>query len=86
MIIVTHDVEFVAECNPHVVLMSQGKILGEGDGKQILTNLKLVAEASIVPPQISQIFMGLSDLGLPTNVIDVYDARDILLDFLEGTP
>jgi len=84
VIIVTHDVEFVAECNPRVVLMAQGKIVAEGDGKHILTDRKLVAEASIVPPQISQIFMGLSDFGLPTDVIDVYEARDILLDFLEG--
>ena len=84
VIIVTHDVEFVAECNPRVVLMAQGKIVAEGDGKHILTDRKLVAEASIVPPQISQIFMDLSDFGLPTDVIDVYEARDILLDFLEG--
>jgi energy-coupling factor transport system ATP-binding protein len=84
VIIVTHDIEFVAECNPRVVLMAQGKIVGAGTGKQILTDRKLVAEASIVPPQISQIFMGLSDFGLPTDVIDVYEARDILLDFLDG--
>ena len=84
VVIVTHDVEFVAECNPHVVLMAQGKIVGEGDAKHILTDRKLVTKASIVPPQISQIFMELADLGLPTDVIDVYEARDILLDFLEG--
>ncbi|MFQ5758892.1 MAG: energy-coupling factor ABC transporter ATP-binding protein [Candidatus Bathyarchaeia archaeon] len=82
VIIVTHDVEFVAECHPRVVLMAQGKIVGAGDAKQILTDRKLVTEASIVPPQISQIFMGLADFGLPTDVIDVYEARDILLDLL----
>jgi len=84
VVIVTHDVEFVAECNPHVVLMAQGKIVGQGGAKQILTHSKLVTEASIVPPQISQIFMGLADFGLPTDVIDVYEARDILLKFIEG--
>ena len=84
VVIVTHDVEFVAECNPRVLLMAQGKIVVEGDAKKILTNRNLVAKASIVPPQISQIFMELADFGLPTDVIDVYEARDILLDFLEG--
>jgi len=37
-----------------------------------------------VPPQITQIFLGLSDLGLPTNVIDVHEARRVLLDLMEG--
>ena len=84
VVIVTHDVEFVAECNPRVVLMTGGKIVAEGLAEEILTNEKLVAQASIVPPQITQIFLGLPDLGLPTNVIDVHEARKILLDILEG--
>lgn len=83
VIIVTHDVEFVAECNPHVILMAQGKIMAEGGAKETLTNRDLVTQAFIVPPQVSQIFFELSDLKLPTNVIDVYDARKVLLDRLE---
>jgi len=86
VIVVTHDVEFVAECNPRVVLMTEGKIVAEGLAEEILTNQKLVAQASIVPPQITQIFLGLPDLELPTNVIDVHEARRILLDILEGAP
>ncbi len=58
--------------------------MAEGLAEEILTNQKLVAQASIVPPQITQIFLGLPDLGLPTNVIDVHEARRILLDLLEG--
>ncbi len=83
VIIVTHDVEFVAECNPHVVLMAQGKIVAKGDAKQMLTNPDLVTKASIVPPQVTQIFLGLADLGLPTDLIDIHEAREALLDFLE---
>jgi energy-coupling factor transport system ATP-binding protein len=82
VVIVTHDVEFVAECNPRVVLMNQGKILAEGIAEEVLTDPKLVAQASIVPPQIAQIFLGLADLGLPTNVIDVHEAAKILLNRL----
>lgn len=85
VVIVTHDVEFVAECNPRVVLMAEGNIVAEGSAKETLTNLDLVTQASIVPPQVSQIFFGLSDLKLPTNVINVYDAREVLLDCLEAT-
>lgn len=81
VIIVTHDVEFVAECSPRVVLMREGKIVADGDAKEILTNQDLLIQASIIPPQITQIFLQMSDLELPKNVIDIYEAREILLEF-----
>jgi energy-coupling factor transport system ATP-binding protein len=84
VVIVTHDVEFVAECSPRVVLMAQGQIVADGDAKRILTNPDIALRASIVPPQITQIFLGLADLGLPTDVIDVSEAKKVLLEYLEG--
>ena len=80
VVIVTHDVEFVAECNPRVVLMKEGRIIADGEAKRILPDTTLALEASIVPPQISQIFQGLSFLGLPSDVIDVSEAKKILVD------
>ena len=82
VVVVTHDVEFVAECNPRVILMSEGKILAEGKAEEILTEPKLLAQASVVPPQITKIFLELADFGLPTNVIDVHEATKILLNRL----
>jgi len=83
VIVVTHDVEFVAESNPRVVLMTDGRIVADGMAEEILTNEALVTRASIVPPQITQIFLRLTDLGLPTNVIDVYQARNVLHKYME---
>lgn len=80
VVVVTHDVEFVAECGPRVILMREGKILADGEAKRILTDTALALEASIVPPQISQIFQGLSFLGLPSDVIDVSEAKRLLVD------
>jgi energy-coupling factor transport system ATP-binding protein len=82
-IIVTHDVEFVAECNPRVLLMQNGKIVADGEAEKILTEPEILTQASIVPPQIAQIFLQLPDLKVPKNVIDIYEARKILLDVLE---
>jgi len=83
VIIVTHDVEFVAECGPRVVLMAEGKIVADGNAKEILTDKELAFKASIVPPQITQIFLGLADFGLPTDVINVHEAGKILFDILK---
>lgn len=87
VIMVTHDVEFVAECNPRVLLMREGKIVDDGEAARILTNPETLAAASIVPPQIAQIFLELStqlpELELPKDVIDVYKAKEIILKMLK---
>ena len=82
IIIVTHDVEFVAECNPRVLLMREGKVIADGEAGKILTNTEVLIQASIVPPQIAQIFLQLPSLGLPQNIIDVYEAEKSLLKVL----
>lgn len=85
IVIVTHDVEFVAECNPRVLLMREGKIVVDGEARIVLTDPDALANASIVPPEIARLFLQLSDLGLPRNVIDIYEAQRILLDKLGRT-
>jgi energy-coupling factor transport system ATP-binding protein len=79
VVTVTHDVEFVAECNPRVVLMKEGRIVADGVGKEILTDPALLEASSIVLPQVAQVFTRLSSLGLPKDVIDLYEAKALLL-------
>ena len=83
IVVVTHDVEFVAECNPRVILMREGNIVADGEGKEILTTPRLLEESSIVLPQISQLFVQLASEGLPKNVIDIYEAKTLLLRALK---
>lgn len=78
IVIVTHDVEFVAECKPRVVLLSHGKIIADGPAAQILTNPTAVAEASLVMPQIATLMKSIADLNPPPNIIDAYAARNFL--------
>jgi energy-coupling factor transport system ATP-binding protein len=90
IIMVTHDVEFVAECNPRVLLMREGKITADGEAKNILTDPDTLKAASIVPPQIAQIFLELADQmpneALPKTIIDLYEAREAILKMLrDGT-
>jgi len=83
VVIVTHDVEFVAECNPRVLLMKDGTIVADGEGKKILTNPEILTQSSIVLPQIAQIFHSLSQFDLPKNIIDLYEAKNVLSKVLE---
>jgi energy-coupling factor transport system ATP-binding protein len=85
VVTVTHDVEFVAECNPRVVLMKEGRIVADGEGKEILTDPAMLELSSIVLPQIAQVFTRLSSLGLPKDIIDLYEAKTLLLKAKEKT-
>jgi len=78
VIVVTHDVEFVAECRPRVILMSRGEVVADGPATRILTDYETVTRVSLLPPQVTQIFLRLSDLNLPSNIIDIYEARRLL--------
>ncbi|MCJ7506382.1 energy-coupling factor ABC transporter ATP-binding protein [Candidatus Bathyarchaeota archaeon] len=76
VIMVTHDVEFVAECKPRVVLLSRGRIIADGKAGRILTDRVLVENASLLQPQISLLLSSINDL--PSDIIDVYSARTMI--------
>ncbi|MCL5994949.1 MAG: energy-coupling factor ABC transporter ATP-binding protein, partial [Chloroflexi bacterium] len=52
ILLVTHDVEFVAECVDRVVLMADGRIVADGAPAQVL------ADSPVFAPQIAQVFPG----------------------------
>jgi len=82
VVIVSHDIEFVADCAPRVVLMAGGRILADGAASEVLTDPDKIVAASLVPPQVTQLFHDLSDLGLPGDIIDLYDAEKELLSLI----
>ncbi len=84
VVIVTHDVEFVAECKPRVVLLSRGRVIADGPAAEILTNRSVVEQASLVMPQISTLMRSLENLGAPANIIDAYAAKAFLSGKLSG--
>jgi len=83
-IIVTHDVEFVAECQPRIVLMAEGGIIADGTTKEIMTDIDAMDRASVSPPEITKVFSRLSEYGLPGDVVDVDEAVDLILHVREG--
>jgi energy-coupling factor transport system ATP-binding protein len=78
VVIVSHDVEFVAECKPRVVLLSRGRIIADGPATEILTDPSVVEQSSLVMPQISSLMANLKELEPPPDIIDAYSAREFL--------
>jgi energy-coupling factor transport system ATP-binding protein len=83
VIMVTHDVEFVADCAPRVIAMSNGRIVADGPAEKILTDSKTLHQTSIISPQIVQIMHALSDLGLQPETLDLVAAKEILQNIIE---
>ena len=87
VIIVTHDVEFIAECKPRVILLSHGTIIGDGPATRILTDRTLVEKASLKMPQIATLMNRLTnDESANQEIIEVYAARDYLLQKIRRKP
>ena len=78
VVIVTHDVEFVAESQPRIILMAGGKVVAEGSTKQIMMDTKALEHCSVAQPEITKLFSKLCAHGLPGDVVDVDEAYDIL--------
>ena len=53
VILVTHDVEFVWPLQPRVILMSEGKVVADGDARAVLGDPLVTAKANVLPPQLA---------------------------------
>lgn len=64
VIIVTHDVEFAVRRSDRIVVMKAGKILAEGPPKKVLSDVRLIKEARLKPPQIIETAHTLTSRGI----------------------
>ncbi len=78
VVIVTHDVEFVAESQPRIVLMAQGKIVADGPAKRIMVDKASLDACSVAPPEVTKLFSKLNRNGFPEDVLDVDEAFTII--------
>ena len=68
VVTISHDLDFCAEHFERVVVMSGGRILADGPAPEILSQVDLLAQADVEPPQIAQLSRA---LGLPSTPMSV---------------
>lgn len=78
VIVITHDMRFVAEIAERIVLVAGGKIVADGPTREIFEETDTLAKAEIRPPQITQLAHALADCGVPQNLITVREAADTI--------
>ncbi len=64
VILVTHDVEFVAEIRPRVILMSNGEVMYDGEATRLFRNPDILENAGLTQPILFKLESRLRNLGL----------------------
>lgn len=55
VVMISHDMDYVAENSDRVVVMCQGQVIDDGKPEEIFTNAEVLKKAQIEPPQITQL-------------------------------
>ncbi|PLJ77504.1 energy-coupling factor ABC transporter ATP-binding protein [Infirmifilum sp. SLHALR2] len=74
IVVITHDMRFVAEVAERTVLVAEGQILLDGPTREVLYAVDVLRKAAIKPPQIVQLSLILRDKGIPLNAITLDEA------------
>ena len=79
-IVVTHDMELVAELATRVMIMQDGRIVADGKPRDILTDRDLLAGARLEPPMLTRMFSELSRSGgAPSDIpLTIAEAKALL--------
>jgi energy-coupling factor transport system ATP-binding protein len=78
IIIVTHDMELIAEYAQRLVVMRGGKMLLDGSTRNVFSQPKALQESSIKPPQITTLSQNLSKYRVPPDILTVQEMETIL--------
>lgn len=65
VILISHDIEIIAEFGERVILMGEGNIVADGDKHQILTN------SLHFSPQINRLIQPFDKYGVPSDILTV---------------
>jgi energy-coupling factor transport system ATP-binding protein len=76
--VVSHNMEFIAKVCTNLVVMTDGKIVAQGDTRSIMTQPELLASAKVKPPQITQLAQRFSQFGFPKDTLTVDEFYDTL--------
>ena len=86
VVIVSHSMEDMAMYCDKIVVMSHGKIILEGEPKDVFSQAKLLQSAGLDVPEISKIATALreKDVRIPRNIYTVDGAYEALLKVVSG--
>lgn len=69
IVVITHDMNIVAEYVPQMVVMAKGKILAKGPTREIMLKEEILHQAFLRPPQATRMALALKHHGIRPDVL-----------------
>ncbi|MCK4242983.1 MAG: ATP-binding cassette domain-containing protein, partial [Dehalococcoidia bacterium] len=73
VILVTHDVETVAEHADRVILLGEGRVVVDGGKRDVLS------QALLFSPQVNRLVQAFEKYGVPGDILTADEALDLLI-------
>jgi len=69
VLMVTHDMDLIAEYTHRLIVMGDGRVLLDGPTAEVFQQVETLAETFITPPQATQLAQGLAEYGVPGDIL-----------------
>jgi energy-coupling factor transport system ATP-binding protein len=73
IIVITHDMELIAEYSKRTIVMGVGEILLDGPTEYVFSNPEVLEKTYLKPPQVTQLANKLSSYGVPREILTAKD-------------
>ena len=80
VIIVSHNMDLVADITERTVVLYMGKIILDGETKSVLSQADKLKTAGVNPPQVTRVALRLTELGIPKGITQVEELADRLIE------
>jgi energy-coupling factor transporter ATP-binding protein EcfA2 len=78
VLMVTHDMDLIAEYTQRLIVMGGGKVLLDGPTAEVFQQVETLAETFIAPPQVTQLAQTLAAYGVPGSILVADELHDVL--------
>lgn len=78
IIVISHNMDLVAEYCQRLIVMLDGQVLVSGPTREVFSQPELIGRSSLEPPQVTQVGQALRDLGLPSDVLTITEMSEII--------
>lgn len=69
VIIISHDVEFVASHTDEAIVMHDGRVIANDSTRVVLSNSSILADSALRPPQVTRLAIRLSQHGIKNDAM-----------------
>jgi cobalt transport protein ATP-binding subunit len=69
VLMVTHDMDLIAEYTHRLIVMGNGRVLLDGPTAEVFQEVETLAETFITPPQVTQLAQALAGYGVSGNIL-----------------